>query len=156
MWWIFSKLICTRIHLLLTYLALVTDITGLTVFCHIFWLHAMLDPWHSHAAHHHDYAWTAKWSQNICTLSMPMSLMRPRYDHCQHGWSGHLYGTNGTWKNYPTWFALLDVGFMIILRRTDYFIPIWACGAVSPKLTTVIFQIVAALEQNPKNYCSVV
>ena len=31
-----KKIICTRIHLPLTYLALDTDITGLTVFCHIF------------------------------------------------------------------------------------------------------------------------
>ena len=72
---------------------------------------------------------------------MPMSLMRLRYDHRQHGRRGHLYGTNGTWKNYPTWCALLDVGFMIILRRTGWFILIWAFGAGSRNLTTVIFQI---------------
>ena len=84
--------------------------------------------------------------------SMLMSPIKPRYDHLQHGWSGHLYGTNGTWKNYPTCCALLDVGLMFILRRTDYSILIWACSPVSPILTTVIFQIIQALEQN---YCVV-
>ena len=67
-------------------------------------------------ANHHDHAWTAKWAQNIFTLSMPMSPMRLRYDNRQHGRRGHLYETKGTWKNYPTCFALLDVGFMIVLR----------------------------------------
>ena len=92
-------------------------------------------------AHHHDYVWTAKWAQNTCTLSMPMSLMRLRYGHREHGWRGHLYGTNGTWKNYPTWCTLLDVGFMIILRRADGFVLTWACSAVLTEPTTVIFQL---------------
>ena len=52
------------------------------------------------------------------------------YAHSRHGWCDHLYGTKGTWKNYSTCFALLDVGFMTILRRTDCFILIWACIAV--------------------------
>ena len=92
-------------------------------------------------AHPHDYAWTAKWAQNICTLSMPMSLMRLRYDDRQHGRRVHLYGTNGTWKNYPTWCTLLGVGFMIILRRVGGFVLIWACSAVLTEPTTAFFQM---------------
>ena len=88
----------------------------------------------------HDHAWTDGWAQNICTLSKPMSLMRLRDEHRQHCRRDHLYGTKGTWKNYPTCFALLDVGFMTILRRTDNYILIWACNPVSPNSTTVIFQ----------------
>ena len=49
-------------------------------------------------ANHHDHAWTAKWAQNICTLSMPMSPMRLRYHNRQHGRRGYLYETKGTWK----------------------------------------------------------
>ena len=62
------------------------------------------------------------------------------YAHSQHGWSDHLYGTKGTWKNYPTCFALLDVGVMTILRRTDNYILIWPRNPVSLNSITVIFQ----------------
>ena len=81
-------------------------------------------------AYHYDHAWTAKWAQNICTLSMLMSPMRLRNDNRQHGRRGHLYETKGAWKKYPSCFALLDVGFMIVLRRTDRCVLIWACSAV--------------------------
>ena len=43
-------------------------------------------------------------------------------------------------KNYPTCFALLDVGIMTILRRTDNYILIWPRNPVSLNSTTVIFQ----------------
>ena len=91
-------------------------------------------------ANRHDHAWTDKWAQNISTLSRPMSLIRLCGEHPQLRSEGHLYGTKGTWKNYPTCFALLDVGFKTILRRTDNYILIWACNPVSPNSTTVIFQ----------------
>ena len=91
-------------------------------------------------ANHHDHAWTAKWAQNICTLSKPMSLMRLRYDLRQHGRRGHLYGTKGTWKNYPTCFALLDVGFMIVFRRADRYVLIWAVSAVLTEPVDCHFQ----------------
>ena len=84
--------------------------------------------------------------------SMPMSLMPPRYEQWQHGRRGRLYATKVKWKFYPTSCALLDVGFMFILKRTDIFIIIWACTAVLPNVTTVIFQIIQALKQN---YCVV-
>ena len=87
----------------------------------------------------HDHAWTDNWAQNICTLNMPMSLMELRCDNQQHGPRGHLYETEGTWKNYPTCLALLDVGFIIVLRRADWYVLIWACRAVLPNITTVIF-----------------
>ena len=78
----------------------------------------------------YDHAWTDKWAKNISTLSRQMSLMRPWYAHRQGDRRGHLYGTEGTWINYPTCFPLLNVGFMTILRRTDCFILIWTCSAV--------------------------
>jgi len=90
-------------------------------------------------ANRHDHAWTDEWAQNISTLSRPMSLMRLRDEHWQARSEGHLYEMKGTWKNYPTCFSLLDVGFMFILRRTDNSIIIWACRAVLPNITTFIF-----------------
>ena len=83
-------------------------------------------------ANHYDHAWTAKWAQNICKLSMLMSPLQLRCDGRQHGRRGRLYATKVKWKVYPTSCALLDVGFMFILRRTDIFILIWACTAVLP------------------------
>ena len=77
----------------------------------------------------HDHAWTDKWAPNISTLSRQMSLMRPWYAHRQGDRRGNLYGTEGTWINYPTCFPLLNVGFMTSLRRTDCFILIWTCNA---------------------------
>ncbi len=81
-------------------------------------------------ANRQDHAWTENWDQNICTLCTPLSPMRPWYAHRQGDRRGHLYGTEGTWINYPTCFPLLNVGFMTILRRTDCFILIWTCSAV--------------------------
>ena len=91
-------------------------------------------------AHHHDHAWTAKWAQNICTLSMPMSPMQLRCEHRQHARRDHLYETKGKWKNYPTCFALPNVGFMVALRRTDRYVLIWACSAVLTNLQLPSFQ----------------
>ena len=81
-------------------------------------------------ANRHDHAWIENWAQYICTLRTPLSPMRPWYAHRQGDRGGHLYGTEGTSINCPTCFPLLNVGFMTILRRTDYFILIWTCGAV--------------------------
>ena len=68
-------------------------------------------------ANRHDHAWTENWAQNICTLRKPLSLMRPGYAHRKGDRRGHFYGTEGRWINCPTCSALLDVGFMIALRR---------------------------------------
>ena len=81
-------------------------------------------------ANRHDHAWTDKWAKNISTLSRLMSLMRPWYAHRQGDRRGHLYGTEGTWINYPTCFPWLNEGFMTILRRAACFILIWTCSAV--------------------------
>ena len=81
-------------------------------------------------ANRHDHAWTGKWAPNISTLSRQMSLMRLRGERRQGDRGGHLYGTEGTWINYPTCSPLLNVSFMTNLRRTDCFILIWTCGAV--------------------------
>ena len=61
---------------------------------------------------------------------MPMSLVRLLFDPREHGRRGRLYRMYGTYNNYPPWRALLNVCLMIILRRTDCFILIWACSAV--------------------------
>ena len=50
------------------------------------------------------------------------------------------YGTVGTWKNYPTCFALLDVGVMIVLRRANRYVLIWACSAELTNLQLSSFQ----------------
>ena len=71
-------------------------------------------------ANHYDHAWTAKWAQNICKLSMLMSPMQLRCDGRQHGRRGRLYATKIKWKIYLTCFALLDMGFMIVLRRAGW------------------------------------
>ena len=69
-------------------------------------------------AHHHDYAWSTKWAKNICTLNTTLSSMRPHSHTQEHDRQRHLNTIRGTWKYYSTWCALLDVGFMAILRRT--------------------------------------
>ena len=71
-------------------------------------------------ANRHDHAWTENWAQNICTLRKPLSLMRPGYAHRKGDRRGHFYGTEGRWINCPTCSALLDVGFMIVLRRAGW------------------------------------
>ena len=99
-------------------------------------------------ANHHDHAWTENWAHDICKLSMPISTVRLLSNPREHRQRGRLYRMPGTCKNYPPQHALLNVGFMTILRRTDIFILIWACTAVLPNVTTVIFQIIQALKQN--------
>ena len=96
-------------------------------------------------AHLHDCAWTAIWAENICTSEHANVTMKLRCDGRQHGRRGSLHTTKVKWKIYPTSCTLLDVGFVFILRRTDIFILIWACTAVLPNITTVIFQIIRAL-----------
>ena len=56
--------------------------------------------------------------------------MRPRNAQRQSDRKDQLYETKGAWKNSPTCYALLNGGFMAILRRTDCFILIWTCNAV--------------------------
>ena len=80
----------------------------------------------------HDCAWTEKWAHNIWKLSMPMSLVRLPSNPWEHRQRGRLYRMYGTYKNYPPQHALLNGGFMTILRRTDCFILIWTCSAVLP------------------------
>ena len=65
----------------------------------------------------HDHAWTETWAQNICMLRKLLSLMRPWYAHWKDASRNQLCGTEGKWINCPTCSALLDVGFMIVLRR---------------------------------------
>ena len=85
-----------------------------------------------------------------------------RYPHAaaiwqsNHGRRSHLYETKGTWKNYPTCFALLNVGFMIVLRRAGRYVLIWARRAVPTNLQLSSFQTLQLLEQNLKNYFSAI
>ena len=100
-------------------------------------------------ANRHDHAWTDKWAPNISTLSRQMSLMRLRGERRQHGRTRPLYETKGAWKNSPTCYALLNVGFMAILRRTHIYILIWACNPASPNSQTVIFQNCSSSKTKP-------
>ena len=107
-------------------------------------------------ANHHDHAWTENWAHNICKLSMPMSIVRLLSNPREHRQRSRLYKLYGTWKNYPPQHALLNVGFMTILRRTDCFILIWACSAVLTEPHNCHFQIVPASKQNPNKNKNVV
>ena len=69
-----------------------------------------------------------------------MSLVRLHSDPQEHGWRGRLYRIYGTYKNYPPQHALLNVGFMTILRRTDCFILIWTCIPVLTEHRNCHFQ----------------
>ena len=68
-------------------------------------------------ANRHDHTWTENWAKNICTLCKPLSLVWPGYAHRKGGRRSHFCGTEGKWINCPTYSALLDVCFMIVLRR---------------------------------------
>ena len=57
-------------------------------------------------------------------------------------------------KNSPTCCALLNVGFMIVLRRVGWYVLIWARRAVPTNLQLSSFQTSQLLEQNLKNYFS--
>ena len=94
----------------------------------------------------HDHAWNDKWAPNISKLSRQMSLMRLRGEPRQHGRTRPLYETKGAWKNSPTCYALLNVGFMAILRREHIYILIWACNPALPNSQTVIFQNLLKLQ----------
>ena len=103
-------------------------------------------------ANRHDHTRTKNWAQNICTLEHANIPMELRCEGRQHERRDCHYTTKVKWKFYQTCCALLDVGFVFILKKTDIFIPIWACTAVLPNSTTVIFQIIQAFKQN---YCVV-
>ena len=100
-------------------------------------------------ANHHDHAWTEKWTHNICKLSMPMSLVRLLFNPREHRQRGHLYMIYGTCKNYPPQHALLNVGFMTILRRTGCFVLIWTCSAVLPDHRNCHFQNCPSFKTKP-------
>ena len=78
-----------------------------------------------------------------------MSIVRLLSNPREHRQRGRLYRMHGTYKNYPPWHALLNVGFMTILRRTDCFILMLACSAVLTEPRNCHFQIVPASKQNP-------
>jgi len=69
-----------------------------------------------------------------------MSLVRLLFNPREHRQRGRLYRMYGTCKNYPPQHALLNVGFMTILRRTDCFILIWTCSPVLPDHRNCHFQ----------------
>ena len=99
-------------------------------------------------ANRHDHTRTKNWAQNICTLEHANIPMELRCEGRQHERRDCLYTTKVKCKIYQTCCALLDVGFVFILKRTDIFILIWACTAVLLNSTTVIFQIIQAFKQN--------
>ena len=78
------------------------------------------------------------------------------YARPRHGWTDQLYGTKGAWKSSPTCYALLNVDFVAILRRTHIYILIWACNPASPNSTTVILQNCSSFKTKPTKNKSVV
>ena len=107
-------------------------------------------------ANHHDHAWTENWANNNCKLSMPISTVRLLFNPRQHRQRGHFYRMYGTWKNYPPQHALLNVGFMTILRRSDCFILKWTCSAVLAVSRNCHVQIAPASKRNPHKNKNVV
>ena len=117
----------------------VPPISALTLFTLHYELSTMHDPWLSHCK--------SSWSCMNCKMSSKnLCIEHADVPHAaaiwqsNHGRRSHLYETKGTWKNYPTCFALIDVGFMIVLRRADRYVLIWACSPVLMNPTTVIFK----------------
>ena len=98
-------------------------------------------------ANRHDHTRTENWAQNICTSEHANIPMELRCEGRQHERRDCLYTTKVKCKIYQTCCALLDVGFVFILKRTDIFILIWACTAVLLNSTTVIFQIIQAFKK---------
>ena len=115
--------------LLLVYCVYILSVAVLAMFACIM-TYPLCMPHDLATANRHDHAWTENWPPNIWVLHTALSPMRPRYQHWQGDQGDHFYGTQGTWINCSTWFPLLNVGFMAILRRTDCFILIWTCIAV--------------------------
>ena len=114
-------------------------------------------------ANRHDHAWTENWAPNIWMLCITLSPMRPRNAQRQSDRKDQLYETKGAWKNSPTCYALLNWGFMAILRRTDCFILIWTCNAVLAVSHHCHFSKLPPIQkQNPQKqerslfYCHVV
>ena len=76
-------------------------------------------PWLSHF----ESSWSCmNWnmSPKICALRKLFFLIQPWYIHRQSDWRRHPCRMKGKWTNYPTCFALLDVSFMVILRRAGW------------------------------------
>ena len=86
---------------------------------------------------------SVRWASRCPSCSCEMSI---------DNMVGRVTSTGRTWKNYPICFALLDVGFMILLRRADRYVLIWARSAVPTDLQLSPFSNIADLEQNLKNY----
>ena len=78
-----------------------------------------------------------------------MSLVRLPSNPREHRQRGRLYRMYGTCKNYPHQHALLNVGFMTILRRTDCFILIWTCRAVLTEHRNCHFQNCPSFKTKP-------
>ena len=98
-------------------------------------------------ANRHDHAITKNWAQNICTLEHANIPLELRCEGRQHERRDCYCTTKVKCKIYQTCCALLDVGFVFILKRTSIFILIWACTAVLLNSTTVIFQIIQAFKK---------
>jgi len=140
-------MICVNTCVIARVVVCILSIAAPSLFPLHYELSTMHDPWFGHCPS----PWLCMnciWAENICTSEHANVPMKLRCDGRQHGRRGSLYTTKVKWKIYPTSCTLLDVGFVFILRRTDIFILIWACTAVLPNVTTVIFQIIRALKQN--------
>ena len=85
-----------------------------------------------------------------------MSIVRLLSNPREHRQRGRLYRMYGTCKNYPPQHALLNVGFMTILRRTDCFILIWACIAVLADHRNCHFQNCPSFKTKPAKNKNVV
>ena len=119
LWQVFSDMICVNTCVIARVVVCILSIAAPTMFCYIFWLHAMLGPWLAHCKS----SWSCmNWnmSPKICALRKLLSLMRPPYTCWQGALWSQLRGMKGTWKNYLTCSVLLDVGIMIILRRAEW------------------------------------
>ena len=119
LWQVFSDMICVNTYVIVSVMHVYSPVAALTMFWHIFWLHDMLGPWLAHCKS----SWSCmNWnmSPKICALRKLFFLIQPWYIHRQSDWRRHPCRMEGKWTNYPTCFALLDVSFMVILRRAGW------------------------------------
>ena len=117
----------------------ILSFSALTLFALHYELSTMHDPW----LYHFKSSWSCMnckmSSKYLCTEHADVPHAAAIWQS-NHGRRSHLYETKGTWKNYPTCFALLDVGFMSVLKRADRYVLIWAVSAVLTEPVDCHFQ----------------
>ena len=94
----------------------------------------------------HDLLSTLKTSLYRCMLLSPGSCDMPVHDMAR---PTNSIGRKVREKIFSTCYALLNVGFMAILRKEHIYILIWACNPALLNSRTVIFQNCSSSKTKP-------